>query len=171
MEILRQFTISTASDILSLDVIDFNRLNGCWPNSGKAMDTILSWFNGVAIATEVVIPNYFDAPERNDFLGWSHVGGHEEVGKYYWNWFYWNHENGNLNFSDSPDFYGEFGDGARFWGDVGRVSASAFAMTQKGMGAHDLWITLKGDGNHQVLIETQVDINQIFSSLAFGGQL
>lgn len=168
MEIIRQFTISTASDIMSLDIIDFNRLNGCWSNSGKAIDTILSWFNGAAIATEVIIHNYFDAPKRLDFPGWDHVGGHEKIGRLYWDWFYWNHENGKLNYSDSPDFYGEFDDGAMFWGDVGRVSASAFAMTQKGMRDHDLWITLKGNGDHQILIEPQVDICELFGSIVFG---
>ena len=161
-------------DILSLDIIDFNRLNGYWDNPAQALDTIFSWFNpelycgyNVATITKVRIPNFNDAPIRTDFPGWSHVGGHEAIAKDYWDWFYWNHPGGNLHLSDSPDFYGNFEDGTMFWGDIGKVSASAFAITQKTMGANDLWISIPGGGSTQTIIETHIDIKAAFYNLAF----
>ena len=152
-------------DVLSLDIIDFNRLNGHWSNSADALKTIFSWFDGMAVVTVAELQNYIKAPGRDDWPGWDHVGSHEDVGKSYWNWFWWNHPKGELYFSDAPDFYGKFEDGSRFWGDVGRVSASTFAYTQKMLRKHDLWISLLGDGSRQVLIEPLVDINKLFSEL------
>ena len=175
MEVIRQFTISSAIDLLGLDIIDFNRLNGVWKDPGEAMNTILSWFDGVAIATEVKVHDYFNAPMRDDFPGWKHIGTHEKIGRYYWNWFWWHHENGNLYFSDAPDFYGNLEDGSRFWGDIGKISASAFARTQKQMRDHDIWVTLKGDGSRQVVIEPKINIlekyGEMYSKPLLGGSL
>lgn len=162
MEIIRQFVIKDEMDLMSLNIIDWNRLNGCWYSPDEAVVTITSWFRGHALATECVIHNFKDAPEaEKPFPGWDHVGGHESEGMLYWNWFYWNHPGGVLKFSDSPDFYGKFEDGERFWGDIGKVSASAFAMSQKMMRAHDLWISDLYNGRH-VLIEPMIDIIHIF---------
>jgi len=148
-------------DVLSLDIIDFNRLNGHWSDSSGALKTIFSWFDGMAVATVAKIHNYLEAPKRDDWPGWDHCGSHSGVGQTYWNWFWWNHPNGELCFDDQPDFFGMFDDGSRFWGDVGKVSASTFAMSQKFLRKNDLWISLLGDGSRQVLIESLVDIPKL----------
>ena len=164
MEIIEQKLITSPLDIIGLDIIDFHRLNGVWTNSRQAIETIFSWFNNLAIFTKIRIHNFNDAPIRDDWPGWDHVGSHSEIGQKYWNWFFWNHPSGKLYFSDSPDFYGEFPEGSRFFGDIGLVSASAFAFTQKQLRAHDLWITISGNGKEQILIEPLIDISKLFSS-------
>jgi len=158
-KIIKSKLIESPMDIIELDIIDFNRLNGYWNNSKEALDTIFSWFNGIASATIMKFDNYFDAPKRDDFPNWKHCGYHEEIAQEYWNWFFWNYPNPNnkLYLSDSPDFHGIF-EKHFFWGDIGKVSASAFAMTQKQMGMHDLWISLLGQGDWHVVIEPLVSI-------------
>jgi len=146
---------------LEAEIIDFNRLNAVWKNSGDALKTIFSWFDNVATITKVRIPDFHDAPIRDDWPEWKNIGNHPQIGKAYWNWFFLHHERGELNFSDAPDFYGEFEGGGMFWGDIGKVSASTFAMTQKGMSAGDLWISLLEDGGLQVVIECHINIVEI----------
>jgi len=160
MEIITQKLITSPFEILEADIIDFNRLNGVWNNSGDALKTIFSWFDHSATITKVRIPDFHEAPVRDDWPGWDHIGHHAEIGQAYWNWFHL-HKKGTLNFSDAPDFYGVFEGGGMFWGDVGKVSASTFAMTQKGMSAGDLWISLLEDGNLQVIIECHINIVEI----------
>ncbi len=82
-----------------------------------------------------------------------------------WNRFHpWDYQNGELHFSDSPDFSGtltrpnEYS--ARFWGDIGKVSARAFSDAQISMHAGDLWISIIGE-DKQVIIETLVDIAKL----------
>jgi len=165
MEIISQKLITDPLDIMSAPIIDFNRLNGVWECAADAVRTIFSWFDHMATITIVDIPDFHNAPERDDWPGWDHVGGHPELGRKYWNWFFWRHPRGKLKFSDSPDFYGGFGDGALFWGDIGKVSASAFAMTQKQLRAHDLWVSVLGGGIRQVLIEPHIGPWGLFAAL------
>lgn len=168
MEIIDQFLITDPLQLMKLGIIDFHRLNGAWADSEQAIRCIFSWFDHLAVATCIVIPNYHNAPKRNDFPEWKHAGNHPEEGEEYWNWFNWNHEGGELNFSDSPDFWGNFEDGTEFWGDIGKVSASAFAGTQKQMGAHTLWISVLGyygrdyKSSYQVLIEPLVSLRELW---------
>ena len=46
--IKKTIELKTISDILMLDIIDLNHLNGYWANSAEAINTIWSWatFNG-----------------------------------------------------------------------------------------------------------------------------
>ena len=156
MTITEQFLIKTKRDLERLNIIDWRRLNGKWQYIDEAQDTILSWFENVAIASRITIEGFHEAPERDDFPDWQHVGAHERDAKLFWNWFHFAHQNGELFLSDQPDFSGKFENGCRFWGDFGQVSASTFAYSQKQMRAHELWISVFQD--HHVVIEPQVDI-------------
>ena len=156
MTITEQFLIQNKRDLERLGIIDWHRLNGHWQYIEQAQDTILSWFENVAIASRITIEGYFDAPERDDFPDWHHIGGHEREAKLFWNWFHFAHKNGQLYLDDAPDFDGKFENGCRFWGDFGQVSASTFAYRQKQMRSHELWISVFQD--HHVVIEPQVDI-------------
>ena len=159
--------ITSIKDILNLHIIDFGRLNGCWENELDAMETIGSWFINKAVVTQMKIKDFHHSPPCDKPFSWQHIGGHVSIGKRYRDWFDWVHPEEELNFGDSPDFWGRIGD-QMFWGDIGKVSASTFALTQKGMGAHDLWISLLGDGSHQVIIETQYSICEAVSAQFFG---
>jgi len=160
IKIISKKLITTPFDLMNESFIDFNRLNGCFKSPAEAIRNIFSWFDHRATMTIVDIFIFHDAPKRNDFPGWNHIGNHSSLGKLYWNWFFLNHPDGELHFGDSPDFYGNFADGQMFWGDIGRVSASAFALTQKGMGIGDLWISILGDGVRQIVIESHTDVYQ-----------
>ena len=78
---------------------------------------------------------------------------------------------GSLTLSDSPDFQGTLTgitkDGERtpwFWGDIGTVSASAFALTIKQMDAHDLWISILSS-TKQIILEPSVSFSDLFASM------
>ena len=169
MEILSQKLIQDPLDLLDVSFIDFNRLNGHWKCPGDAIRTIFSWYDSMATMTVARIPNFREAPERDDWAGWNHVGSHEEIGKWYWNWFFWNHPEGELTLSDQPDFFGSF-DGAMMWGDIGQVAASTFAATQKGMRAGDIWVSVLYGGKTHVIIEHHVDINELWGEIAFSSR-
>lgn len=163
MKLLKQKKIESPLDIMELDIIDWNRLNGSWNNAGEALQSISSWFVGSAHYT-IIEHDLSHAPERDDWPGWDHVGNHEPLGRLYWNDFHY-HRAGKITFSDAPDFYGQFigkdgKPGAHFYGDIGKISAQAFAITQKKMRAHDLWISVI-DTHHQVLIESLLDIQTV----------
>ena len=44
MPVVEQKLIESERDIMKLDIIDWNRLNGSWANSFDALQTITSWF-------------------------------------------------------------------------------------------------------------------------------
>jgi hypothetical protein len=44
MPVVEQRLIESERDIMKLDIIDLNRLNGSWANSFDALQTIASWF-------------------------------------------------------------------------------------------------------------------------------
>ncbi len=156
MTMIKQFQIKNRQDIERLEIIDFDRLNGYWQYRDQAMDTIFSWFKHQALVTIFEIEDYEDLPQRDDFPEWDHVGSHDIEAKTYWNWFRVAHPDAELKLSDSPDFYGTFGNGNRFFGDFGKVSASAFAYTQKQMREHDLWISVFS--RRHVVIEPMFNI-------------
>lgn len=163
--IIDQRMIYNSQDVLKLKIIDWNRLNGYWNNPAEALDAITSWFAGNAYYS-IIEHDIRAAPQRDDFPGWKHVGAHEEIGELFWNDFH-DRLNGKLTFSDSPDFYGElYGEdgkvGNLFWGDIGQVSASAFAHTQKQLSAHDLWISVLSE-TRQIIIEPLIDINSLYN--------
>lgn len=164
LKILEQGLIASQRDILKLNIINWKGLNGYWSNMADALDTISSFFVGQAHYT-IIETSLRDAPNRDDFPGWSHVGNHEYYGRLYWNWFHYNHK-GELHFSDSPDFYGTLrwddNKTSCFWGDVGQVSVSAMAHTQKNMDIGDIWISILGE-NRQVVIEPTVSFIDIWS--------
>jgi len=159
MDIVEQGFFTSELDIMKLNIFDWNRLNGSWRNPADALRTISSWFvrnAGYTLAREDLTA----FPERDDWPGWKHAGRHERLGRLYWNAFHAS-EMGMITFSDEPDFHGTLilGDGyeSHFWGDVGKVSAQCFAMTQKCMRKGDLWISVL-DERTQVIIEACSDI-------------
>jgi hypothetical protein len=152
-------------DLMALNIVDWNRLNGYWDNPAEALETLSSWFVGTSYYT-VVDLDITKAPERDDFPGWEHVGGHERIGKLYWNWFHASLK-GKLVFSDSPDFYGEIQIGDKiqhFWGDIGKVSPFALAQTQKSMDIGDLWISIVST-KQQVVIEPVVSLVNLWGEI------
>jgi hypothetical protein len=171
MKLKTQKQIKTKDDIFELGIIDFNRLNGVFQNPNDALNTIFSWYELGAIVSIIDCSDIWgEVKTRNDFPGWKHVGTHVEVGKKYWDFFWANFEgleNTWLQFSDSPDFQGAI-EGKTFWGDIGQVSASAFAISQKQMDKGSLWITIIDNGNTHVLIESLVNIVDIFGNMCFG---
>ncbi len=170
-KIIRSEWIKSRNDLWELDFIRFQGgLNGYWRNPEEAMDTIASWFVGRAVYSIVDVGDgFYTAPERTDFPDWKHVGNHVKVGKQYWNWFHQcSGADEELHFSDSPDFWGRLGSNS-FWGDIGRVSASALAFTQKQMGEHDLWISIL-DTSHQLVIETQKSLRDLWWETLKGGR-
>jgi len=163
MKIIEQRFIESPLDILELNIIDFNRLNGVWGNPREAIDTIFSWFDPMltpgAVFTICNIDDFERAPDRDDFPDWKHIGSHVEIAKYFWNWFFFNHPNGHLRLSDSPDFWGNFGEFfPTMRGDFGKVSASTFALSQKAMQKNDIWVSVLGNGSEHVIIESQYSI-------------
>jgi len=161
--------IKSMRDIVNLNIIAWENLNGCWENALDAMETISSWFIDRAVVTQAKINDFDNAPPSDKPFAWSHTGNHVPIGEKYHNWFDWVHPKDELHFSDSPDFYGRMGE-ALFWGDIGRVSASTFAMTQKGMGKGDIWISLLRDGSHQVIIEAQYSICEAYGAMIGPGR-
>ena len=162
--IKKTIELKTQNDVLSLDIIDWNRLNGHWRNPGEALNTISSWLtlngHGGFFASWLEIDSwreyYHGNHRRNDFPGWEHVGSHVEVGMAYWDWFMDTREDDRdcLKFSDSPDFFGTIGNN-KFLGDIGKVSASTFSMAVKQFVEGDLWITLAGNGSLQIVLEAR----------------
>ncbi len=151
----RQF--QSPSDVLRADVVDIYRLNGYWSNPGDALDRIFAVLDsGPAVYGVYDVPDFDSAPQREDFPGWTHVGGHVPIGRRLWNWFHWRMPTYELTFSDSPDFYAsttlDYGAQHFIWGDIGRVSASTFVYTLLRMRPGDLWMTIKDGGKRHVII-------------------
>jgi len=158
MGIIEQKLFTSELDIMKLNIIDWNRLNGSWRNPAEALRTISSWFVGNAAYT-ILRADLTEFPERSDWPGWKHAGRHERLGRLYWNAFY-DSDMGTITFADEPDFSGMLifpGYERHFWGDIGKVSAQCFAMTQKCMREGDLWISVL-DERTQVIIEAGYDI-------------
>lgn len=166
MAIIEQGRIRSGRDLLRLGIIDWNRLNNYWDNADEASSAIASWLDGAAAMYGVIDHNLSDAPNRGDWPGWKHIGHHPEMGRMYWNYFYHNHK-GTLHFSDSPDFQGtlQFKDGssARFWGDIGQVSASTFMHTIRMLNTNDIWVSVI-DSCTQIIIEPQISISRLWSN-------
>jgi len=165
MPVVEQRLIESERDIMKLDIIDWNRLNGSWANSFDALQTIASWFAHKAYYT--VVKHDLRFAPNIDWPRWKHAGSHEYLGHLYWNDFYYR-QRGNLVFSDEPDFHGTLNhpDGgiSHFWGDIGKVSAQIFALTQKELGAHDLWISVV-DEHTQIIIEPFVNLRDQWASM------
>src|SRR6266702_7478194 len=129
MEVIAQKIFKSELDIMKLNIIDWNCLNGSWRNPADAVRTISSWFLGRAVYT-IAREDLAEFPERDDWPGWKHVGRHERLGRLYWNAFYGS-DMGTITFADEPDFSGTLifpGYKRHFWGDIGKVSAQCFAM-------------------------------------------
>ena len=160
--IIETGNFKTEGDFLKLDIVDWNRLNGYWENTGDALYSISSWLINTSRYT-IIATDLHQAPSMSDFPGWDHVGGHESIGKLYWNRFH-AYQKGTLVFSDAPDFYGTIEDAHkgihRFYGDIGKVSPSTLAHTQRHLLAGDLWISVLNT-QKQVIIEPFVDLVQL----------
>jgi len=142
------------SDVLGLEIIDFRRLNGSWPDAGAAMRTIFSFMRDGNATYEVFnVPNFEDAPVRQDFPDWYHPGDHVRIARIFWNWFHHHFPAYKLMLGDSPDFQCIKSNPRHcIWGDFGQVSASAFALCQKFMRAGDMWMSVLDGGSKHVLI-------------------
>ncbi len=173
VEIVRQGIIESEYDLTDLHIIDWCRLGSYWRHAGDAIRAISSWFIWRAMYTGVK-GDLCQAPDRDDWPGWKHVGRHEQLGRLYWNYFHWV-EMGTLSFHDEPDFSGTLdleNEGqrrqAKFWGDIGKVSAVTFAHVQKQMNKHDLWISIPAY-DCQVIIEAADDIQALWMKKLTGG--
>ncbi len=164
--LLEEGNFSLESDLMALDIIDFDRLNGYWPNPGAAMRTIFSHIkDGRASYSIYQVPDFDSVPSREDFPKWKHTGDHLQLGKRFWNWFLFKFPQYELNLMDSPDFQAIKRTGERsdwIWGDFGRVSASAFAWSQKMMRPGHIWISVMDDGYRHVVITSHIDCTPTF---------
>lgn len=170
MNIIKQGTFTSLSEIGSLRIMDFNRCNGLWENNPvSAMKTaenfLVEHFQYTVIETDMR-----ESPERRDWPGWRHVGNHVPLGRRYWNWFFEKGPaGGTLEFSDSPDFNGTFynstaGREVSFFGDIGMVSASTFLIdVVPRMGHGDLWISIPNETT-QIILEARCDIGFIIKT-------
>jgi len=161
--------ITSQDDILSLDIINWgpSAIRG-FRNVNDAVGSIASWFINTSHYTTVSV-DITKAPSRGDFPGWGHKGDHPRIGELYWNWFH-THYDGELYFSDSPDFRGVIRDGGekpiRFFGDIGQVTAVCMAYTQKRLSFGNIWISVVDEQN-QVIIEPFVSLIQEFGAQMF----
>ena len=163
IEVLEQGMIESPIDLLKLDVVDWNRLNGYWRNPGEALERVGSWFVNTTRYAKLHI-NLYSYPERDDFPGWKHRGDHEKMGQLFWNYFHYRFK-GTLAYSDCPDFEGTLtysnGDEIRCWGDIGKVSPIGLVEAQRQMSAFDLWISVV-DAGTQVVLEPFVSLRGLF---------
>ena len=159
------------SDLLGLEIIDFSRTNNYWPNPGKAMETVFGFLrDGRANYSVYKVSDFLNAPERQDFPEWDHVGDHHTVvAKRFWNWFRWKFPAYKLTMADEPDFTAykeEPAGGAHFiFGDIGQVSVSAFALAQKRMMAGSMWISVLGRGDTHVVISSNINCEECMGRL------
>jgi hypothetical protein len=155
--------ITSVDQILALDIIDWNRLNGYWTNPAEALHDIASVLvNGSAYS--IWQTAFHLAPARSDWPGWSHPGQHVPIAQLFWNWFFWK-KKGTLAFADAPDFSGTLvlqGKRIRFWGDIGKASPITFLETLKQMDVHDIWIILP-DAQTQIVLEANVSFRDLWS--------
>jgi hypothetical protein len=145
---------NSPTDLMSLEIIDFQRLNGYWSHSGAAMTTIFSHLErGRASYAIYDVPDFDQAPDTPDWLCWDHVGDHAMIGRKLWNWFHEKLPEYTLTFRDAPDFQAHaYKDGHThfIWGDIGMVSASSFAWAQKFMRPDDIWMSILNGGHRHV---------------------
>ena len=169
----KSYPLEDMSQFLNLDIVDWNRLNGYWSGVGDAMETVESWLLPNKLSGFMVshcIADDWGIEPTGDFPGWEHCGGHVEIAKDYWAWFSARHPDGWLMLSDSPDFQGAIPP-HWFWGDIGKVSVSAFMMSIKSLRQGDLWITLQGQGNYQSILEAQYSPFDALTPLIWGADV
>ena len=161
----------SSKDLVRLQIVNWRGLNGSWASYHDARRSISSWLVGLACYTvvEVDMPA---APQQPGWPDWEHIGRHPEIGRLFWNWFHHTQPKGSeLSFGDAPDFRGliRWPDGAvaRLWGDVGRVSAQAFALSLMDMGPHDVWLSVCDERRH-VAIEPVCDLRALADAQRWG---
>jgi hypothetical protein len=156
-----QTLIGSAHQILQLDIVDWNRLNGYWEHPAAALETVASWLLGNAVYGKLQV-DMSAAPDRDDWPGWQHAGNHAPIGRLFWNWFHWK-KRGTLVFADAPDFSGTLhlvnGQTINFFGDIGKVSPSPFLRTIKLLEQDDIWISIPNT-------KTQISIEPLISMQA-----
>jgi hypothetical protein len=168
MEIIEQKYITSLRDIGHLNVIDFSRCNRYWEDNLVIALECIGDCLMYRSAYTIVHEDMRKYPDRDDFPDWEHVGKtHKPLGKLFWNMFHALYK-GDLLFHDMPDFSGTMiFDGpisqVNFMGDIGRVSASTFALevlhyVHKG----DLWISVVSEDTH-IVIEFLEDIGMMIN--------
>ena len=152
-------------DLLSLDIIDFNRLNGCFRgDKGYALKSIYSGLgNGCASYSIYQVPDFLDAPECGEFpADWTHAGSeHNKIARLFFNWFRWKFPLYQLSMWDEPDFQAIKDDETGHHiinGDIGQVSASTFKLVMTNARAGMMWISVLDGGKKHVVITHNVNL-------------
>jgi hypothetical protein len=156
MTIVYSKMIETPYDIMEADILSFAK-----PGSGEYLRIAFECLDKLARITKLYIPDFHDAPGRDDFPGWRHAGNHETIAKAYWDWLHWRDQGCRIAFGDSPDISGSFGDGALFVGDIGQVSADTFVRSIKRLDEHEVWLSVLDDGCNHIMIEPMVSIRAL----------
>lgn len=159
--------IRSAGDISRLGIVDWSKLRP-FHNDISLVTDIITGCMGEHASYVVVKVDLREYPKREDWPGWEHIGKHVPIAQLFWNFFHANYT-GELYFWDAPDFQGilkppTLVSPARFWGDIGQVSVSAFIYALRFMNAHDLWISVIDE-------ETLVVIELLWDLLYFQGDM
>lgn len=161
MRLIETGIITSPHDLARLKIIDYGRASYCESRDHAKIATAQWLINHtVYFKIEDDLTRY---EERSDWKRWIHPGNHPEIGKLYWNWFHSTHT-GKLIFADEPDFWGHYetDDGLRrFWGDIGKVSATTFLWTITKLGEGDIWISVV-DFKTQILLCPLYNIREVF---------
>lgn len=144
-------------NISSLGIVDPSRPYGTL-DIHDCFNTINGW--GCAFMYTIVDfgEKYYQLPETKPWCNWQHIGNHVEEGKPLWNFMWQNDFVKDFVLHDSPDFSGEFTNGKRLIGDIGKVSAMAFMFSVLSMEKGDLWITV--NGSRHTMLEAQFNVGR-----------
>jgi hypothetical protein len=165
--IIEQGTIRTSDDISKLQILNWSRLNGYWDNNpARVMQFITGWLMNKATYTIAHVP-LRTYPALATWPSWKQGGRQEELGRLFWNSFL-AAGTATLTFFDKPDFEGSLQTDSRpepfqVYGDIGKVSASTFALTLARMREGDLWISVL-DEETQVILELLFDLHDAVAS-------
>jgi hypothetical protein len=161
MRLIECGIISSANDLARLKIIDYGRAAYC-ESRHHAKFATAKWLINHTIYYKIE-DDLTQYEERSDWKKWSHPGNHPLIGKLYWNWFHSLHT-GKLVFGDEPDFWGHYETDnglQKFWGDIGKVSATTFLWTITKLGQNDIWISVV-DSKTQVLLCPLYNIREVF---------
>lgn len=146
---------SSPRELVALGIIDFGRLHGYWGSREKAVAHIGGLLCGGADYVVYEVPDFDACPVRDDWPGWSHVGGHPPIGRKLWDWFHHHLPDYSLVLKDQPDFQAikRTAEGTHFInGDIGQVSPQAFVFAMNGAKPGDMWISVLDGGKRHVVI-------------------
>lgn len=158
MKVIESGLIDSEDTLVRLGIVDFGRDNDKLFDGPHNAIRLVSLFCVQTMSYTVLEQNLEEYSVQPGMPVWNHVGGHEAIGRKYWNMFKTHFPSSILEFHDSPDFSGEMREphmDVDFQGDIGTVSASAFLDSIKRMLPGDLWISV-GGGKTQVILEAHL---------------